>query len=104
MHCFHRIFKFGLQSLNIFSSKYLKLFGNEMNCKDVQFLNIYKKYLQLETFQLSNALISCNAVQDLNIHEKSVPFDTFQLSNALISCNAVQEVNIYAKYVPLDTF
>lgn len=65
MHCFHRIFKFGLQSLNIFSSKYLKLFGNEMNCKDVQFLNIYKKYLQLETFQLSNALMACKDSQYL---------------------------------------
>ena len=81
MHRFHRIFKFGLQSLNIFLSKYLKVFGNEMNCKDVQFLNMYKKSVQLETFQLSNALISCKDVHASNIYEKFLPLDTFQLSN-----------------------
>ena len=50
MHCFHRIFKFGLQSSNRFLFKHVKLFGNKISCKDVQELNIHEKSIPLDTF------------------------------------------------------
>ena len=65
---------------------------------------VTKKFVPLDTFQFSNALILVKDLQSLNIFPKLVLFDIFQFSNALIFTKDLQPLKIFAKFVPFEIF
>ena len=52
-----------------------------------------EKFLPLETFQRSNALISCKDVQEVNIHEKSSQSETSRFVKSISDVRFVQLQN-----------